>query len=483
MRKKAAQVEWLFPAEDEYEQVITAPQDISPAARSAQRTRRLLWLAALLIPLSATLAALYRSAQQGVDALVRDVQAAAEADAWHMPPSDTAAPDAARGQEATLDAAASPAFHWLVRAERQQLADVAHGAPPTVHIDPQRVCLEGEIAVAEVTLSLPGAPTRYRQTRFYHRAAEGWLRTQPSPALWGEPRQLATDHLLWTYRARDQQVVEAAAQAVDRLYVQLRRDLALGPPPTQDPLVIDLRVDALPGRIHYRLAPTATLVLPSPAAYLAPAHLTDADLLMQAAGLALVQIVRVQAAAAYGLDSAWPLVEGIGLWQIWAMDLGLSEWQDDLIRWAYAERQDAPTVRLPAAYAELCMAHRLWLSRPTLIGIPLDCNDSDTSAARALVLRDSPNRLALGEPTERLSAYYRTRDLDYDLALRQGRILYQATVVDYIVATYGREHLPALITALDTHDTWATLLPARLGVDKETFEQGWRRHVARLARD
>ena len=70
MRKKAAQVEWLFPAEDEYEQVITAPQDISPAARSAQRTRRLLWLAALLIPLSATLAALYRSAQQGVDALV-----------------------------------------------------------------------------------------------------------------------------------------------------------------------------------------------------------------------------------------------------------------------------------------------------------------------------------------------------------------------------------------------------------------------------
>src|SRR5690606_10022051 len=145
---------------------------------------------------------------------------------------------------------------------------------------------------------------------------------------------------------------------------------------------------------------------------------------------------------AYGLEGAWPLVEGIGLWQIWAMELGLAEWQDDLITWAYAERQDASTVRLPAAYAELCRDHRLWMSRPTLIGIPLDCNDSDASAARALVLRDGPNRLALGEPKERQSTHYRTRNLDYDLSLRQGRILYQATVVDYIVATYGREHLP-----------------------------------------
>jgi hypothetical protein len=52
------------------------------------------------------------------------------------------------------------------------------------------------------------------------------------------------------------------------------------------------------------------------------------------------------------------------------------------------------------------------------------------------------------------------------------------TVLEYVVATYGRDHLPRLITALDEHDGWLSLIPAVFGIPAADFEEGWQAYLA-----
>jgi hypothetical protein len=54
-----------------------------------------------------------------------------------------------------------------------------------------------------------------------------------------------------------------------------------------------------------------------------------------------------------------------------------------------------------------------------------------------------------------------------------GQTVALATLVEYAVATYGRERLPALVTGLGQSDSWETLLPAVYGVSAAEFEAGW----------
>jgi hypothetical protein len=52
------------------------------------------------------------------------------------------------------------------------------------------------------------------------------------------------------------------------------------------------------------------------------------------------------------------------------------------------------------------------------------------------------------------------------------------TVLDYVVATYGRQQLPMLVGALGEHKRWETLIPAVFGVPMEEFERGWQGYLA-----
>jgi len=52
-----------------------------------------------------------------------------------------------------------------------------------------------------------------------------------------------------------------------------------------------------------------------------------------------------------------------------------------------------------------------------------------------------------------------------------------ASVVDYGVATYGRQTLPLLLQAMAVHDNWETLIPAVYGVSVEEFESGWQAYL------
>jgi hypothetical protein len=53
-----------------------------------------------------------------------------------------------------------------------------------------------------------------------------------------------------------------------------------------------------------------------------------------------------------------------------------------------------------------------------------------------------------------------------------------ATLIEYAVATYGRERLPALVASLSQHNNWETLIPAVYGVSAAEFEAGWQAYLA-----
>jgi hypothetical protein len=52
------------------------------------------------------------------------------------------------------------------------------------------------------------------------------------------------------------------------------------------------------------------------------------------------------------------------------------------------------------------------------------------------------------------------------------------TVLDYIVATYGRDQIPVFITALGDHANWRTLPPAVFQTSAADFEAGWQAYLA-----
>ena len=58
-----------------------------------------------------------------------------------------------------------------------------------------------------------------------------------------------------------------------------------------------------------------------------------------------------------------------------------------------------------------------------------------------------------------------------------GRRVALATLVEYVVATYGRERLPALVAGLGQYESWDTLLPAVFGVSATEFEAGWQAYL------
>jgi hypothetical protein len=53
------------------------------------------------------------------------------------------------------------------------------------------------------------------------------------------------------------------------------------------------------------------------------------------------------------------------------------------------------------------------------------------------------------------------------------------TILEYIVATYGKEQLPLMLSALGQYQSAETLIPAVFGVSSAEFEAGWLKYLAK----
>lgn len=214
--------------------------------------------------------------------------------------------------------------------------------------------------------------------------------------------------------------------------------------------------------------------------------LSDAELLAQSIALPLLNHAVVQASRRHAPGVRWrPLLNGLYLWQVWDMALPLSAWRDEVVKWIYHDRPTT-TLRLPAHYPALCTAHKLWMSSPVQIHIPLRCVDQAHEEAYSTFLKisrwyslDPPTRLKQLALPVRADAYpegvtvpRQADNTDQPIAL--------AMLMDYAVVTYGRERLPVLVASLGQHTTWDTLLLAVFGVSAAEFETGWQAHLAAL---
>lgn len=359
-------------------------------------------------------------------------------------------------------------------------------ASPYEHLDTtvQSVEFYGDRAVAHVITSVQrGAPPQ-RQTQFYQHTATGWLQMAPDAALWGPERSLTTPYFLYHFRQNDAQAVIAVAPQMDALYATLWHNFGLPIIATPDKLVIEVSVTQSPGLASPGFAASNRFVVPSPALYSAPVGLTDVQLLEQSLALPLLDHVLAQARGHHAIGAAWqPMLHGLGLWQVWDLDLPLAAWREDIVQWLYV---DLPTLApgqsfvLPDRYPELCADHKLWLSSPALLNIPLMCArpEGEEQSFPLWRLRDPPTRLDRLVVPLRPDQYREKMDPLHRTVTHPGQTVALATLVEYAVTTYGRDRLPLLVADLGQYDSWETLIPAVYGVSAVEFEAGWQVYLA-----
>jgi hypothetical protein len=338
--------------------------------------------------------------------------------------------------------------------------------------------IQGDLAVAKVVMYTKNRVPAYRQTRFYRRTDTRWLPTAPNAALWGPERSLETTFFIFHFRQNDAAAVITIAPQLDALYTILRHNVGLGLPPGTEKRVIDVRVTEPPGYASLWFGAPERITVASPAVYWAPVKLTDAELLAQSIALPLLDGVIAQGGKHYAIKSAWqPMLRGLRLWQLWDLDLPLSIWHEEVVQWLYLDLpagDPRETVLPPDGYWQLCAAHTLWMSSPLQLDIPLLCAEREQQYEYFPLRgpRNPPirlNDLVLPVPPD--------EGLDYsnmtNRANLHGRAVVLATLIEYAVAAYGRERLPALLAGLGQYSTWDTLLPAVFGVSAVEFETGW----------
>ncbi len=352
--------------------------------------------------------------------------------------------------------------------------DTAPDAPlHTIHV-------QGDRAMASVLLYTAYGQVAHRQTRFYQRTQEGWQQTQPDVTLWGPERSLETAYFVYHFRQNDAGAVIAISAQMDALYQTMRRNFGLSGAPGAEKLLIDVSVTQTSGYASVWFGAPYRIHAPSPAIFVAPVDLTDAELLAQSIAFPLLDQVLMETRAQFAVREAWqPVLYGLSLWQLWDGDLPLSVWRDDVVTWLYLHRPGADAgqdIMLPERYRALCAAHQLWLPAPYWRGIPLFCIDRDQEEwlFKAVSPRDALVRLdqlaPLIPPSENVA-------WSYSYAPHPGHTVALATLIEYAVITYGRERLPVLVAGLGQHADWETLVPAVFGVSATEFEAGWQAHL------
>jgi hypothetical protein len=306
--------------------------------------------------------------------------------------------------------------------------------------------------------------------------------------LWGQARRLESAHFTFNYRSLDQEAVENAAPRIEAIYRRLYQDY-FGIDPGGEKVSVVVDPESLPlsyGLQHEVPRPTYIpqndrISIGSPAAALTPAELSLDDWMAQAMALALINRLSATAATRYELSSQWhSLQSGLKLWLIWDQQLPLARWRRPIVKLIFSKplSEFAPdAASLPEFGYSVCASHSLWLSTPLEIGIPLACSGSTPSGypLQYWILPVSQSgKISLLSLLQQGHSY----DLTQAPADTMTDIVVLSSVVDYIVASYGRDRLPELLAALPRHGSGETLIPALFGKSPAAFEGGWRGFLA-----
>jgi hypothetical protein len=174
-----------------------------------------------------------------------------------------------------------------------------------------------------------------------------------------------------------------------------------------------------------------------------------------------------------------PLLRGLRLWQMWDLDMPLARWRQDIVKALYT---DTPTDMLrhqdvqSDSYAEFCAMHRLWMLSPEMVGIPFKCGISDEESwvlKPWLAYGRRTHLFQLNTPLKGNEQFYDENNYFFDPT----EVVTIATLLQYVVTTYGHEQLPVLLANMAQYDDWETLVPAVFDVSAPDFEAGWRSYL------
>jgi hypothetical protein len=481
-QKRRANFDWqLCQSEAEWEAANQARQPLASRPRSP--LRRLLPVGIGLTLLLAAGGLRWYSVQTeraAVEAaLVHTVEAEAQAGAPSVDPLVTSSPTA--GRAFTLPPVLGP--------NAQGLTSLAQFLPYGDAITRLRR-IDGDVAVVEVVL--PGSQDQpaLRQTRVYRQTGSDWVRIDPAAAYWGAFNKWTGEQLVFRYYADDAEAVAEVAAPLDARYGELHQ-LVLGEPPSHK-LTMVVDPAQAPSEVAHRASSIDPLVVASPAVYLTPETISDAELLAQSLLLALLDDLTDQALRRYDADSIQEqilrtrvdqLLDGVALWQVWQGELPLARWREPVVQWVFSDARPsapAPGEVIPSFREELCAMHRLWLPTTLALDLPLTCNDTwDSGRGRYLSWRRiaaPPQRLAdLSLMTVEMVLVDFTVSSE---SVHPAAEVALATVMEYAAATYGPEQIPILIEEAGQQEGWATLIPAVFAVSAEEFEAGWQTYLA-----
>jgi hypothetical protein len=478
MSKQSSLIEWQVVENDaDWECLCTpSPLDFLPGVAPTVHNRRdvkryLGRLAALLLVLASAGTWDGRVTQPGWQ------PAAANLTATMQQPLKAVAPDldplAGRATDNPPDADGWPGYAGAEPDWRAAFQTLEPTSPLSTAL--YTVDVQGDQKVTRVVRYTDQGASVHRRTRFYRRTASGWQPTVPDATRWGPERSLENTFFVLHFRQNDAASVLAAAPQLDALYTTLSRNFGLALTPAEK-LVIEVSVTQPPGRDPSWLHVPDRLIVPSPAVYWAPAELSDTELLAQSLALPLLAQVLAQADEQYHIGLTWqPLMDGLYLWQVWELDLPLAVWREEIVHWLYVDLPAAPgaTVVVPKRYQALCDAHKLWMSSPVQIEIPLLCLEWYWEKLFFTSWRPR-------EPFTRLDqlAVRADQSDQRENSYPRGQSVALATLIEYTVAAYGRERLPALMAGLGQYQSWETLLPAVYSVSVTEFEAGWQSYLA-----
>ena len=352
--------------------------------------------------------------------------------------------------------------------------------------------LRQDLALVRVTVA-EAAGGSYRETRFYHSDPNsGWLRTSPVATFWGSHRTVETAYFRIHFRQKDARIVEETAVRLDTIYTHLRVDVGL--PPAGERLTIEVSPVPL-YQLGYLKFTENWLVVPSPLLLQVPSELSDDVILTQSIVSPLVDHVLSEAQQQAATRPAWNLmVSGLQLWQAYASSGPLAYSIRDTVLWLSAElrgRQSGlPFVSDEDPY-HVCHEHQIWRhSLPNSLYLPWLCTKRNPDRDRHLYLASKGRPI----PTQLDNLGYLDGEVDvsptfFDDTIvaavhfeHAARRLAAATVIDYVVDTYGRQRLPDLVVGFRTHSTWDSMIPAVFGISAQEFESGWQAHLATHSR-
>jgi hypothetical protein len=476
MSKQAPTIDWhIAESEAEWERLQATLRPVQPPV-SHRRLLQHYGLAAgiLLLVLVGVGEWLWQTTWTGTHPPVTRMEAIA------LPSISEVAPgrDAAIGSPRRDRSAPNWSLSFAVEEGTPRAAHLTHEPIDQVRIEQRAVNQAGDQVAVNLVMRTKLRTQAYRQTRFYRRIDAGWLQIEPDATLWGSEHSLETPYFIFHFRQQDAPTIIAVAPQLNELYTTLWRNFGLPILPTPEKLDIEVSVTQRPSLALFQRFTEHHLVVPSPAIYLAPVDLTDAELLAQSIALPLLEVIARAASEQNGIGPSWqPVLQGMRLWQLWQMDLPLAGWREEIVHWSYLDlpNTDAqPRIVLPEQYEAICTAHTLWMTSPMEIGIPLFCSELDSKewlvGARA---RHDPliHLNQIGLPGAGSSLYSEGTPL-------LGQTVALATLIEYTVEKYGRDRLPALVAGMGHYHHWNTLIPAVYRVSANEFEVGWQTYLA-----